>query len=523
MLAKRDSDGRTPLHIAVEFERCQTQTQIGIVMALLKRRPAALDEEYDHEGLREDFHARFNHIQLYPLLKYVSFPNLKWTETKTVPGPRGRKKPAPKKTLKGMEIAFQWLRDKGVRRILNVVVEDFEPPSHSDEALEGALKDFGVEELDWRRLDIDPASLKKIGGCLHQFCQIEPEKLICFSSLQIPPVKVALIDDGVDFSGIKTMNRLLGRSFYYEGEGGTGKTRPYWNSTIGHGTLMARMILRICPAAVIHVIRLRSFVAKGSDSVQIDQHSAVNAIKYASELPDVQIISMSWTMPAPKMQGLKKVFDDAMALAAKKNILVFCAANDQGFHQDSTYPHSSNRSRFRIGAATPEGKGTDAVGNTEKIDYLLPGHNIPVDEPSPQHRQGSPVPEAIGTSSGSSIATALAAGLAALLLECVRLGILYTKETDSEPADRPFVIREDDWRRLRQRDGMREAFSNIGTSADSGNKYVEVERLFQDNAERLEDVRGDPINMLRVVAGIAGKLLGKAPQRSAHGDGSCVS
>lgn len=66
------------------------------------------------------------------------------------------------------------------------------------------------------------------------------------------PVTVALIDDGVDIThedlqGLDGRN-LPGRSFDYYREQEWWRVSPYWISVRGHGTLMARLIRRICPA-----------------------------------------------------------------------------------------------------------------------------------------------------------------------------------------------------------------------------------------------------------------------------------
>ncbi|PTB47926.1 hypothetical protein M431DRAFT_501633 [Trichoderma harzianum CBS 226.95] len=55
---------------------------------------------------------------------------------------------------------FDWLREKGVKKILSIIVIDSTEPSHSDGAIEAALgitpsKMFGIETWDWKKLDIN--------------------------------------------------------------------------------------------------------------------------------------------------------------------------------------------------------------------------------------------------------------------------------------------------------------------------------------------------------------------------------
>jgi hypothetical protein len=70
-------------------------------------------------------------------------------------------------------------------------------------------------------------------------------------------VVVALIDDGVDrFNTPLEANRVLnGKSFDFH----DGMVRPSYSSAKGHGTVMASMILRVCPMAKIYPIRLKTY------------------------------------------------------------------------------------------------------------------------------------------------------------------------------------------------------------------------------------------------------------------------
>ncbi|KAH6962345.1 hypothetical protein BKA56DRAFT_679161 [Ilyonectria sp. MPI-CAGE-AT-0026] len=64
-------------------------------------------------------------------------------------------------------LIFEWLAaKKGVKHILKVVVDDTREPSHPDEVIEDALKEFKVEVLDWQRLDICPETICRVGQYL---------------------------------------------------------------------------------------------------------------------------------------------------------------------------------------------------------------------------------------------------------------------------------------------------------------------------------------------------------------------
>ena len=121
------------------------------------------------------------------------------------------------------------------------------------------------------------------------------------------------------------------------------------------------------------------------------------------------VISMSWTIYQSKDSnddGLSKM-KDAMEKAEKRNIIMFCASQDSGFSgHRKPYPATNRTSGVkRIGSAGVYGERSEYV-NPEEVDYLFPGEVAMSDEQ---------------VCSGSSAATALAAGLAGLILWCCAL------------------------------------------------------------------------------------------------------
>jgi hypothetical protein len=88
------------------------------------------------------------------------------------------------------------------------------------------------------------------------------------------PVTVALIDDGVEMTHEELRShKLLGKSFDYSQD--EWMVPPYWNSASGHGTLMARLIKRVCPSADIYVIKLKTFSHDPYAKLRIDTASAI--------------------------------------------------------------------------------------------------------------------------------------------------------------------------------------------------------------------------------------------------------
>lgn len=97
------------------------------------------------------------------MLQYVAFPRVELKQ-------QGDALPASEwsQGRRDMTFFFDWLRRKGVQRIIKVIVDDIGLPPHSDEAIEEALQPFGPEILDWRRLDLDPVTLQRVGKNLRE-------------------------------------------------------------------------------------------------------------------------------------------------------------------------------------------------------------------------------------------------------------------------------------------------------------------------------------------------------------------
>lgn len=100
-------------------------------------------------------------------------------------------------------------------------------------------------------------------------------------------VRICLIDDGVDMQHKSIMERIEdgGRAFgAYTRDEYRGMARPFYDSTTNHGTLMANMMIRVCPFAKIASYRLDTrrgedssvhFTAKSAADVSLAQQARV--------------------------------------------------------------------------------------------------------------------------------------------------------------------------------------------------------------------------------------------------------
>lgn len=186
---------------------------------------------------------------------------------------------------------------------------------------------------------------------------------------------------------------------------------------------------------------------------------------------DVDIISMSWTIEKnekdeKKTAALRRL-DRAVREAADKNILMFCAARDEGLEQPKAVPYpaaSDTQKIFVVGAATPSGAASTWV-NERAVHFLFPGTEL---------RESRPqlMPPEMLFVDGSSPATALASGLAGLLLNI--LATDTSKKWDSKKAPERY-----------------EKMSYILSNMKGEGSYVQVWDLFDRYMLRLKSENND--------------------------------
>jgi hypothetical protein len=194
------------------------------------------------------------------------------------------------------------------------------------------------------------------------------------------------------------------------------------------------------------------------------------------------IISISWTIKKvegdPKHNNVDDINRLEMALerAVKQDILVFCSAPDIGASTSqilkSYYPFgcsSISNSIFKIGAAKADGSTYGWTGDSDSVDFILPGHNVKLKDGDSIHQEDD------NPKTGSSVATALAAGLAALIIHCVRLAAIhnfYRRKNDST------AVSESSLKTIKRFDAMKEAFMKVSTEYTQKDRRLEVETFF---------------------------------------------
>lgn len=110
-----------------------------------------------------EFKKVFDHLRFESVLQYVAFPQLDVEDNDDSEEREGR----AEYIQDPLVIFFNWLRHKnqGVKRIIRVVVDDFEDPeirhkSHSDEGIEQALEGFVSSPVPPRLYDSNLTRLR---------------------------------------------------------------------------------------------------------------------------------------------------------------------------------------------------------------------------------------------------------------------------------------------------------------------------------------------------------------------------
>ncbi|KAM0254704.1 hypothetical protein ACHAQJ_006485 [Trichoderma viride] len=301
------------------------------------------------------------------------------------------------------------------------------------------------------------------------------------------PIKIALIDDGVDVKDLE-FGFIGGRTFCTRDEEHN-LNDPYYVSSTGHGTIMAKQIHLLCPRAQFYILRLEDHASE-EGSRQLTAKSAALAIM-AAVRKKVHIISMSWTIDPPEDEEERRFLDAAIVEAANADILMFASCSDKGAKNNATYPSKATTKIFTIGAATASGAADPWVGNLGNINFTFPGTKVEMDGP----RSSTDISSREVT--GSSVATALAAGLAGLVLYCVQIRLLLASDQEKIKARRDFQL-------LKKHDHMMKALKDIGTTEESNHKFIEVWEVFGKKVEEKE--RYDQERWLDLIAEV-GQIL----------------
>lgn len=215
-------------------------------------------------------------------------------------------------------------------------------------------------------------------------------------------ITVAVLDTGCDTDHPDLMDRIIGGYNFTKDDGGDSLKFEDYN---GHGTHVAGTIaatlnnngvVGVAPEANLLILK----VLGKNGSGQYDW--IIKAIQYAID-QKVDIISMSLGGPNDV-----KALHDVIIKAVNQNILVVCAAGNDGDGKDSTdefgYPGCYNEV-ISVGAVNLERKSSGFTNSNNQVDLVAPGEKI-----ISTYLNGT-----FATLSGTSMATPHVSGALALL------------------------------------------------------------------------------------------------------------
>ncbi|KAI1083021.1 hypothetical protein F5B20DRAFT_596234 [Whalleya microplaca] len=215
-------------------------------------------------------------------------------------------------------------------------------------------------------------------------------------------IKVAVLDDGIDWTFAHEII-CSGRSFYADKSSFFNGQYAWYSSSTGHGTLMAALMQKICPNIDFLIVRLDQTMSKDSVFAPTPE---LAAIRWATQM-GVDIISMSWTIPGDFL-----ALDQAVIDAQNAGILLFGSASDQGAYADKPYMAKLIKGGqgpvICIGGAREAGYGD--IKALSEAEFFFPGQIDGITDSLP------PMKSDFSGSTGSSVATALAVGFAALIM-----------------------------------------------------------------------------------------------------------
>ncbi|KAF2497767.1 subtilisin-like protein [Lophium mytilinum] len=211
-----------------------------------------------------------------------------------------------------------------------------------------------------------------------------------------------------------------GRSFV----DGDSKLSPWLFASNPHGTQMANLICAIDPYCELYVARV------AEDAMGITAKRVEQAIRWAIKR-NVDVISMSFII-GEFNEFLKKAVD----AASEAGIVMTCSAHDEGSRIQKAYPaghHADGITIARFAACDEYGKiiREDWKGD---YDFLIRGHNVAAGV--------IPFLKSEDTITGSSVSTAIAAGLSSLILTCDRLGAPVRRSPEKQGKARYDLVKD---------------------------------------------------------------------------------
>jgi hypothetical protein len=96
---------------------------------------------------------------------------------------------------------------------------------------------------------------------------------------EVQPIKIAIIDDGIDATMYDLQSKIAGGATFCPYPHSSELVNSYFVPRGKHGTLMAQLICRLCPAAQLYVARLEELPTPTGEGRRITAISAAKVCR----------------------------------------------------------------------------------------------------------------------------------------------------------------------------------------------------------------------------------------------------
>ncbi|KAH8803318.1 hypothetical protein F5884DRAFT_739629 [Xylogone sp. PMI_703] len=224
------------------------------------------------------------------------------------------------------------------------------------------------------------------------------------------PVRIAILDSGLDPKNpFLIEDQQLANPRIKEARSFVHGTGPHdIRDEIGHGTHALGLLLKVAPCAEIYVAR----IARRETLDPNTYDDIAKAINHAVEQWKVDIISMSFGI-----REYHELMGTAISNALNKRTLLFAAASNDGANLGRAFP-AQYPSVFCIHSTDGNGNPSNfnPTASETDVNFSLLGEHVSSHWPAGMNGHD----QTVNVMSGTSVATPIAAGLAASVLSFVR-------------------------------------------------------------------------------------------------------